>query len=65
MELFDDTESINATINEGSNELFDETISENDNIGHQLIYDTDFSDEESDVSSLKITLGKHFCLKLY
>ncbi|CAG8541712.1 14129_t:CDS:1, partial [Ambispora leptoticha] len=56
MELFDDTESINATINEGSNELFDETISENDNIGHQLIYDTDSSDEESDVSSLKITL---------
>ncbi|CAG8842001.1 27133_t:CDS:1, partial [Racocetra persica] len=47
MKLFNDTEPINATINERSNELFDKTISKNNNIGHQLIYNTDFSDEES------------------
>ncbi|RIB27081.1 hypothetical protein C2G38_2029675 [Gigaspora rosea] len=69
MELFDDTESLNNVtnkiVNEESTELLNilnDTMTKNyqDSISHGLIFDMDYSDEESDVSSLKITLGQSF-----
>ncbi|CAG8829603.1 18319_t:CDS:2, partial [Gigaspora margarita] len=71
-ELFGDTEPLdnvtNETVNEESNELLNvlnDAMTEDyqGSISHGLIFDTDSSNEESDVSSLKITLEKGFSIR--
>ncbi|CAG8839823.1 4009_t:CDS:1, partial [Racocetra persica] len=60
MELFNDSEPIGATdeatteeSNETLNEAVIETYQDDTNHSHKLVFDTDSSDDESNVSSLK------------
>ncbi|CAG8525335.1 3245_t:CDS:2 [Gigaspora rosea] len=58
MELFEDTEPIGTATDEAenkeSNEFLNDAMTEDFyDITHELIFDTDSSDEESDDSSLK------------